>query len=423
MSCRIAMIAACPYPVPQGSQVLLRDTALALRGAGHDVHLVVYGYGVGEDSSGLPIHRCARIPGARKTAAGPSFAKPLLDAALVATLRRVIREQRIDIVHAHNYEGLMAALAARTRPIVYHAHNAMADELPHFLPAAPLARRLGGWLDRTFPRRADHVIAPHQALADYLVSCGCDPSRVPVIPPPPGPAPFLRAPQNTPGDHPSRHSSVGPRSRVAGPRTSTTDSMALPDNAPDTVNDRSPFEGGGAKRRGMFLAAPLPILYTGNLDPYQNLTLLRDAMDHVRARVTDARLIIATSAPGTGPCSNAEHVPTPDLESLCRVLAQDAVVVCPRTSWSGYPMKLLNAMAAGRPVVSCQSAAHPISDEHDGLVVPDNDATALAEALLRLLTDPALRASLGANASETIATRHRPETIAAQIESVYAGLR
>ncbi len=69
MSLRIAMVGACPYPVPQGSQVFLRDTARGLRARGHDVHLVVYGYGVGEDTSGLPLHRCARIPGARKTAA------------------------------------------------------------------------------------------------------------------------------------------------------------------------------------------------------------------------------------------------------------------------------------------------------------------------------------------------------------------
>ena len=116
---RVAMVAACPYPVPQGSQVLLRDTALALHDRGHDVHLVVYGYGIGENHTGLPIHRCRHVPGARKTAAGPSLAKPVLDVALAATLRRVVRTHHLDVVHAHNYEGLLVALAAHTRPIVY----------------------------------------------------------------------------------------------------------------------------------------------------------------------------------------------------------------------------------------------------------------------------------------------------------------
>jgi hypothetical protein len=52
-------------------------------------------------------------------------------------------------------------------------------------------------------------------------------------------------------------------------------------------------------------------------------------------------------------------------------LAPDAVVACPRVSWSGYPIKLLNAMAAGKAIVACASAAYPLTHERDGLVVPD----------------------------------------------------
>ncbi|HIJ74210.1 MAG TPA: glycosyltransferase, partial [Candidatus Hydrogenedentes bacterium] len=253
MSLRIAMVGACPYPVPQGSQVLLGNTANALRARGHDVHLVVYGHGMMDtrkpgsppDALGdIPIHRCTRIPGARKTAAGPSFAKPFLDLGMVIALRRVVRDAKIDIVHAHNYEGLLVALAARKRPIVYHAHNAMTDELPYYFrskktgtipmersepglsalsPALP--RRFGAWLDRTFPRRADHVIAPHERLAKYLTQCGCASGRVSVIPP--------------------------------------------------AVNaDR--FE------ESCVADALAPVLYAGNLDAYQNIDLLMRAMARVR---------------------------------------------------------------------------------------------------------------------------------------------
>ena len=91
MTLRIAIVGACPYPVPQGSQVFLRDTALALQERGHDVHLVVYGYGEGVDESGLRIHRSAHLAGGHRTTSGPTLAKPLLDLALEATLRRVIR--------------------------------------------------------------------------------------------------------------------------------------------------------------------------------------------------------------------------------------------------------------------------------------------------------------------------------------------
>jgi len=358
------MVGACPYPVPQGSQVLLRATAGILRDRGHDVHLVVYAHGIGEDGSGLPIHRGPAIPGVRRTAAGPSPAKPILDAALAATLRRVVREQRIEIVHVHNYEALLVALAARTRPIVYHAHNAMADELPHFFTHQRLAGRFGAWLDGTFPRRADHVIAPHGVLASYLLGCGCLPGKVSVI-------------------------------------------------APST--DAREFEVARIED------APPPVLYAGNLDAYQNLGLLTDAMAILRRSVPDARLIVATAAACALP--EAEAVATPDFAALKRVLGSDAVCACPRTSWSGYPMKLLNAMAAGLACVACRGAGYPITHEHDGLLVDDNDAAAFAEALARLMDDAPLRRRLGANARATVEGRHDPDAIAAAIEDVYARVR
>ena len=359
MSLRIAIVGACPYPVPQGSQVFLRDTARMLEARGHAVHLVVYGYGVGEDDSGLPVHRSRTFLGATKTDAGPSLVKPLLDAALVRTLRRVVREQRIDVVYAHNYEGLVVALAARKRPIVYQAHNAMADELPHFVRPRSLSRPVGSWLDRTFPRRADQVIVPHAALAEYLIACGCRPARL---------------------------------TRIAPPAVQTLFDA-------DEPNGTNP-----------------PVLYTGNLDPYQNLGLLERVMKRVRREVPDARLVVATAARGEFP--GADMVATPDFESLQRVLAQDAVVVCPRVSWSGYPIKLLNAMAAAKPVVACRGAAYPLVHRENGVVVDDNDEGAFANAVVELLGDPGLRRRLGQAARETVRADHAPEQIATQLEDV-----
>ena len=353
------MVGACPYPVPQGSQVFLRDTALTLHYRDHDVHLVVYGYGLGREKSGLKVHRCLRLPGDRKTSAGPSLVKPFLDLALVFTLRRIVREYNIDVVCAHNYEALLVALAAGKRPIIYYAHNAMSDKLPHYFRYRNLAERFGRWLDRRYPRRADRVIVPHQRLAGHLIVRGCDHRKVAIIPPP------VVAGLFQPGDV----------------------SEALP-----------------------------PVLYAGNLDAYQNLELLFAAMARVREAQPEARLLIATAERADFP--GAELVLTPGFDALHRVLSQDSVFAAPRVSWSGYPIKLLNAMAAGKAAVACTSAAYPITHEHDGLIVPDNDEEAFAEALLRLMTNPALRAELGKNARETIMTRHQPDSVAEQIEEL-----
>lgn len=363
MILRIAMVGACPYPVPQGSQVLLRDTALAMQARGHEVHLVVYGHGIGDDGSGLRIHRCARIPGDQRTQAGPYPAKPLQDLALVLTLRRVIREQRIDVIHAHNYEALIVALCARKRPIVYHAHNAMSDELPYYFEQSPMAARFGRWLDRHVPRRADRIVAPHRRLAGHLIVRGCDHEKIAIVPPP---------------------------------------------------LDGNLFE---AIKPGKEVP---PVLYAGNLDPYQNLGLLYNAMDLVRAKIPYARFIVATAERQNIP--GAEVVNADDLAAVQRVMADDSIFAAPRVSWSGYPIKLLNAMAAGKAIVACESAAYPIIDRHNGLVVPDNDARAFAEALIELMTNPKLRAELGRRAREMILADHRPESIAQQLEAIDVAL-
>lgn len=360
MSLRIAMVGACPYPVPQGSQVFLRDNALALASRGHDVHLVVYGYGLGQDRHGLKIHRCRRLPGDTRTAAGPSVVKPFLDLALLWTLRQVIRREKIDLVCAHNYEGLLVALAAGKRPILYHAHNAMSDELPYYFSRyKPLFGRVGRWLDRTFPRWADCVAVPHRRLAGHLIVRGCDHTKVRIVPPPMDTTLF----------------------------------------EPSTAGKETP-----------------PVLYAGNLDSYQNLNLLYAAMRQVRKAIPGARLLVATAENAELP--GVELVPTQGFDSLQRVLAKDSVFAAPRVSWSGYPIKMLNAMAAGKAIVACQSAAYPLTHRQNGIIVPDNDEQAFAEALLELMRDTRLRAELGKNARQTVLTEHEPGLVAEQLDQI-----
>ena len=98
---------------------------------------------------------------------------------------------------------------------------------------------------------------------------------------------------------------------------------------------------------------------------------------------------------------------------LHRFLAQDAVFTAPRVSWFGYPIKMLNAMAAGKAVVACESPAYPITHEETRLMVLDNNAHAYAAALQRLIENPDLRVALGVKAQGTIL-----ESAARQLESI-----
>lgn len=70
--------------------------------------------------------------------------------------------------------------------------------------------------------------------------------------------------------------------------------------------------------------------------------------------------------------------------------------------WEGLPLAVLEAMAAARPIVASavDGTAEVIHDQVEGLLVPPADATALAEAILRVCKEPGLSSRLGAAARE-----------------------
>ena len=102
--------------------------------------------------------------------------------------------------------------------------------------------------------------------------------------------------------------------------------------------------------------------------------------------------------------------------------ASDAFVL--PSLFEGTPLSLLEAMAAGKPVVA---SAIPGTDElvvndETGLLVPVRDADALAQALRRIVADPDLRARLGAAARRRAETAHSAGSSTQRVVDVYHAL-
>jgi glycosyltransferase involved in cell wall biosynthesis len=94
--------------------------------------------------------------------------------------------------------------------------------------------------------------------------------------------------------------------------------------------------------------------------------------------------------------------------------------VLPARFGEGCPNALLEAMAAGKPVVAARTGGIPevVVDGKTGILVPREDVDALQAALRRLAADPALRASMGAAGRE----RAKSEFSAARLVESYQGL-
>lgn len=87
----------------------------------------------------------------------------------------------------------------------------------------------------------------------------------------------------------------------------------------------------------------------------------------------------------------------------------------------GFPVAVLEAMSLARPIVAPTVGGIPeaITDAVDGFLVPPDDPQALAAATVRLLTDPALRSRLGANARATVLANFTVEVMVREVEDAY----
>ena len=105
-----------------------------------------------------------------------------------------------------------------------------------------------------------------------------------------------------------------------------------------------------------------------------------------------------------------------------RLMAQRICVLS--THYEGMPLALIEGMAAGCAVIgsAVPGVREVLSDGEDGLLVPESDPVAMADALERLLRDEAFAARLGAAARRTAIKRHGRALMNQRYEDLFVGL-
>jgi len=388
-SLRIAMVAACPFPAAFASSGLIRELSLALIEKGHKVDVIAYHLGNPNFTApGVNIHRIPSVPGYKKHCSGISLGKPLLDILLARKLLKVCRQEQYDLIHAHNYEAPPAAYFVRKKlkiPVVYHAHNTMLHELPtyfHSTVAQSLTRHIGNMLDHWIPHRADQIITVSDDQTEYLQAIGVPSDQI---------------------------------------------STVLP------AIDSSLFSSGqGSSLRQQLGIGQAPlILYTGGLQPYQNCEILIDVLRYCLKSIPDTHLLIlARSTPewmedkarSAGVFDRVHFIQGSGIEFEANCLAAADIGVIPRLSCIGFPIKLLNYVAAKLPVVCFEGLNKGFVNQKELLAVPNGDTLKMAREIIRILKNRHSGQVMAENAQKKLNANHSWDKAVSKIESVYSRL-
>ena len=364
------MVAACPFPAPRGTPIRVLRMAEELASRGHRVHVVTYHHGVGPVDPGVHVHRIRPVEGYQDLLPGPSLRKlGQLDPRLVGSLVRLLRSEPVDVIHAHHFEGLLVGRAARSwararSPLVFDVHTLLTSELPTYDLGLPewAKRMVAASLDRWMPSLADHVASCTERIRAKLTEIGAMPlDRITLL--------------------------------------------------PNGVEVRR-FDTGGSPGRPA--GAPPRLIFTGNLARYQGIDLMLAALQLVLARRPDVRLTIVTSgafdeyetqARELGVRDAIDIVPASADEEPTMLGAAD-IALNPRVDCDGIPMKLLNYMAAGRPVVSFAGSAPGLSHRDTAWLAADSDVQSFAFGVLALLDESSLGERLGDNARRFVQANH-----------------
>jgi PEP-CTERM/exosortase A-associated glycosyltransferase len=347
---------------------------------------------------GVVHHRTPMPAGAlpRLSSRVPFARESTMMAALGRSLRRLLRTESIDLVHAHSPVlcGLPAVLVASGRgiPTVYEVRGFWEDGFTDRWSAGErsIRYRLSRRLETFVFRRASAVVAISQRMVDEIADRGIPRETL------------LAVPNGVDGQR------FGP----------------LPKDI--EIVDRHALRG-------------RPVLgFIGSFFHWEGLECLLDAMVRVRTRLPEARLVLV------GGGDQEKLLP----QWIRQLNLQDHVIVTGRVPHRDVmryysvmdvlvyprlksritdltpPLKPLEAMAMGKAVVGSDVGAlrELLSDGKAGLLFKSGDDDDLAQRLVTLLTDSSAREQLAAAGREYVLREHAWERLVLRYQTLYLRL-
>jgi phosphatidyl-myo-inositol alpha-mannosyltransferase len=389
----IGMVTEFYYPHRGGISEHVRSLSLALNRRGHTVTVITGGMPAGQMEPGPPVVRLGRSVAIRYNG---SLSRVTVGAALDRGVRGVLRDGRFDLLHLHNpLMPTLPYLALRHAPcpVVATLHSGYPRDRWAELFRNPLHRLL----DRA------SLLFPVSGSALRAVQ------------------PFFRGnyriiPNGVDFEFFSGAKTPAPSRPPASSQAGTSDDPALRETRSEL--------GGTLPRR---------ILFVGAAVPRKGLPVMLEAYSLLRGRREGLELWVA----GDGPLLKRARRAVPerlrgevrflgscDRQSLRACHAAADLLCAPSLGRESFGMVLLEAMAAGVPVIASDidGYAEVVDPGVDGLLVSPGDPVALAGAMDYLLGDPGLASRL-VRAGRRKAAGLRWDRIAGVVEAAYQEAR
>ena len=214
---------------------------------------------------------------------------------------------------------------------------------------------------------------------------------------------------------------IGLREDQAARLLSIPNGVEIPEWAP-------PMEKLAAKKRLGFDTGPLLGIAVGRVCEQKNFQDLIPVMSELKGMNVPIQFVIAGDGPEMPDLlkRRAEAGLEREIKTLGNVTnipeylkAADFFLM--PSLWEGLPLALLEAMAAGLPVVgyAIDGLTDVIEEGQTGYLVPFGDRTAMAQRILGLAQDPDLRLSLGSKGRDVAKERFNLQRVVDDIERLY----
>ena len=172
------------------------------------------------------------------------------------------------------------------------------------------------------------------------------------------------------------------------------------------------------------------LIYIGSMDWYPNEDAVsffaEEVLPHVQKKVSDVKFSIVGGNPSARVQQLADRegvVVAGRVPEIKPYFADATVFVVPLRIGSGTRLKILEALAMGKAVVSTSVGAEGLALRDGEEIIIADEPKDFAEAVIRLLTDPSLRKQIGEKGRTRVEQDYDWRSIGKELLTVYESLK